>query len=136
MLLRVYGLSSMSNAFQWNCFNLVVTCNIALILFLKCDVTKFRILLLPFHTMLYFVEIGRAVRRNVTLYDKEGWWILNFVTSHFKNSIKAILHVTTKLKQFHWKALNVMTFNVHLAQSFQNYCFNLIKLQNMWRHTR
>ena len=30
-------------AFQWNCFSLVDTCNIALILFLKCDVTKFRI---------------------------------------------------------------------------------------------
>ena len=29
--------------FQWNCFNLVYTCNIALILFFKCDVTKFRI---------------------------------------------------------------------------------------------
>ena len=33
----------MFNAFQWNCFNLVDTCNTALILFLKCDVTKFRI---------------------------------------------------------------------------------------------
>ena len=33
----------MFNAFQWNCFNLVDTCNIALILFLKCDVTKFSI---------------------------------------------------------------------------------------------
>ena len=33
----------MFNAFQWNFFNLVYTCNIALILFLKCDVTKFRI---------------------------------------------------------------------------------------------
>ena len=32
----------MFNAFQWNCFNLVYTCNIALIL-LKFDVTKFRI---------------------------------------------------------------------------------------------
>ena len=32
-----------SNAFQWNCFNWVYTCNIALILFLKCDVTTFRI---------------------------------------------------------------------------------------------
>ena len=30
------------NAFQWHCFNLVDTCNIALILFLKCDVTKFQ----------------------------------------------------------------------------------------------
>ena len=30
-------------AFQWNCFNLVYTCNIALFLFLKCGVTKFRI---------------------------------------------------------------------------------------------
>ena len=46
MLLRVYWLScSMFNAFQWNCFNLVVTCNIAFIIFLKCDVTKFRIIL-------------------------------------------------------------------------------------------
>ena len=36
---------AMFNAFQWNCFNLVDTCrhNIALILFLKSDVTKFRI---------------------------------------------------------------------------------------------
>ena len=33
----------MFNAFQWNCFNLVYTCNIALILFLKRDITKFRI---------------------------------------------------------------------------------------------
>ena len=33
----------MFNAFQWNCFNLVYTCNIALILFLKCQVTTFRI---------------------------------------------------------------------------------------------
>ena len=30
-------------ACQWNCFNLVYTCNIALILFLNCDVNKFRI---------------------------------------------------------------------------------------------
>ena len=36
-----------------------------------------------------------------------GWGgILNVVTSHFKNSIKAIIHVSTKLKQFHRKALN------------------------------
>ena len=33
----------MFNAFRCNYFNLVETCNIALILFLKCDVTKFRI---------------------------------------------------------------------------------------------
>ena len=33
----------MFNAFQWNCFNFVYTCNVALILFLKCDITKFRI---------------------------------------------------------------------------------------------
>ena len=33
----------MFNAFQWNCFNLVDTSNIALILFSKCDVTKCRI---------------------------------------------------------------------------------------------
>ena len=34
---------AMFNAFLWNCFNLVDTWNIALILSLKCDVTKFRI---------------------------------------------------------------------------------------------
>ena len=33
----------MFNAFQWDCFNLVDVCNIALILFLKCDVITFRI---------------------------------------------------------------------------------------------
>ena len=47
MSLHVYWLScsmcKMFNAFHWNCFNLVDTCNIALILFLKCDVIKFRI---------------------------------------------------------------------------------------------
>ena len=36
-----------------------------------------------------------------------GGGVLNFVTSHFKNSIKAILHVSTKLKQFHWQALKI-----------------------------
>ena len=45
MSLLVYWLScSMCNVqCFWNCFNLVDTCNIALILFLKCDVTKCRI---------------------------------------------------------------------------------------------
>ena len=61
----------------------------------------------------------------MTLCDKEGG-ILNFVTSHFKNSIKAILHVnqieTIPLKSIEHFTLNnltnihVMTFNVHLAQ--------------------
>ena len=37
--------------------NWVDTCNIAVILFLKCDVTKFRILpSLPCHTMSLFVD--------------------------------------------------------------------------------
>ena len=44
----------MFNAFEWNCFNLVDTCNIALILFLKCDVTKFGTT--PCHTMSHFVD--------------------------------------------------------------------------------
>ena len=35
----------------------------------------------------------------MTLYDKGGG-ILNFVTSHLKNSIKVILHISYKLKQF------------------------------------
>ena len=46
MSLRIYWLvvqCAMFNAFQWNCFNLVDTCNIVLILSLKCDVRKFRI---------------------------------------------------------------------------------------------
>ena len=50
----------MFNDFQWCCFNLVDMCNIALILFLKCDVTKFRIPLTPLvtqcHTMSHFVD--------------------------------------------------------------------------------
>ena len=36
--------------------NLVDTCNIALILFVKCDVTKFRTPPPPCHTMLHFVD--------------------------------------------------------------------------------
>ena len=56
-ILHVCWLSrTMFNAFQWNCFNLVDTCNIALILSLKCDVTKFRIPLPPCHTMSHFVD--------------------------------------------------------------------------------
>ena len=46
----------MFSAFQWNCFNLVDTCNIALILFLKCDVTKFRIPPRACHTMSHFLN--------------------------------------------------------------------------------
>ena len=51
------------------------------------------------------VKGSRGSRQSVTLCD-EGGRILNFVTSHFKNS-KAILHVSTKLKQFHWKTLHI-----------------------------
>ena len=40
---RACILVKLFNAFQWNCLNLVYTCNIALILFLKCNVTKLRI---------------------------------------------------------------------------------------------
>ena len=51
---------------------------------------------------------GGGGRRSVLLCDKGGG-ILNFVTSHLKNSIKVTLHVlvSTKLKQFQWKALNI-----------------------------
>ena len=73
------------------------------------------------------VKGGGGGRQSVSLCDKGvgGGGILNFATSYFKNIIKAILHVSTKLEQFHWKALDklnnltnihVMTFNVHLAQ--------------------
>ena len=44
---------------------------------------------------------GGGGRRSVALCDKGGGGILNFVKPHFKNCIKAILHVSTKLKQFH-----------------------------------
>jgi hypothetical protein len=44
----------MFNAFQCNCFNLVDTCNIALILFLKFYVTKFRI---PLHPLSHNVTL-------------------------------------------------------------------------------
>ena len=38
------------------------------------------------------VKGGGGGQRSVTLFDNGGG-ILNFVTSHFKNSVKAILHV-------------------------------------------
>ena len=47
---------AMSNAFQWNGFNLIDKCNIALIIFFKCDVTKFRIPPTPCHTLSHFVD--------------------------------------------------------------------------------
>ena len=39
------------------------------------------------------IKGGGGGRRSVTLCDKGG--IQNFVTSHFKNSTKAILHILT-----------------------------------------
>ena len=46
--------------------------------------------------MMLHVKGGRGGQRSVTRGRDP-----NFVTSHFKNSIKAILDVSTKLKQFH-----------------------------------
>ena len=91
-------------------------------------------------------------KRSRVLFLAQGG-ILNFVTSHFKNCIKAILHVSAKLKQFHWKALNIAQLNQYTRNDIQcslsairrraNSCtcgnfvnlrlFN--KLQNMGRHT-
>ena len=48
-----------------------------------------------------------------------GEGILNFVTSHLENSIKAILNVSTKLKQFHWKALNIAQLNQYTHNDIQ-----------------
>ena len=53
------------------------------------------------HKLRHTLRADGGGRRNVTLCDKGEGGILNFVTSHFKNSIKATLHVLTKLKQFH-----------------------------------
>ena len=74
------------NAFQWNCFNLLDTCNIALIQFLKCDVTKFRISPFPCHTMSHFIDpltchviygcpliIGRQTWLNFVFFSAHGW---------------------------------------------------------------
>ena len=52
------------------------------------------------HKSCHTLQGGGGGRESVTLCDK-GAGILHFVTSHFKLSIKAILHVSTKFKQFH-----------------------------------
>ena len=51
--------------------------------------------------------------------------ILNFVTSHFKNSIKAILHISTKLKQFH-SFINIIQFLILLMFCIFMPMFDLI----------
>ena len=61
--------------------------------------TNFEKCALPIRTLQVIIDFLIGHRR-VILCDKGGG-ILNFVTSHFKNSIKAILHVSIKLKQFH-----------------------------------
>ena len=64
----------MFNAFQWNYFNLVYTCNIALILYLKRDVTKFRI---PPPPLSHNVTLRRPLNvwRNLWMapYDNCNW---------------------------------------------------------------
>ena len=63
-------------------------------------------------------HVTRGVRRGSTKCDivsqGGGGRDPKFVTSHFKNSIKAILHVSTKLKQFHWKALNIAHWTLQI----------------------
>ena len=73
MPLRVYWY-----AFQWNCFNLVYTCNIGLILFLKCDVTKFRNLPLSHNVTL------RRPRSPLTCDVIYGWPLLRIKASCLK----------------------------------------------------
>ena len=65
----------MFNAFELNCFNLVDTCNIALILFLKCEVTKLRIppssLVTQCHTS-STLSAPLNVWRNLWMYPYQG----------------------------------------------------------------
>ena len=69
----------MFNAFQWNCCNLVYTCNIALILFLKCDVTKFRIP--PCHTMSHFVDpLPLNMWRNLWMAPYRNRFVTQYIT--------------------------------------------------------
>ena len=82
----------------------------------------------------------------MTLCDKGREGIFNFVTSHFRNSIKGdIIRInqiqTIQLKSIEHCTLNnlnnihVMTFNVHLAQfdvaPTRNLIISSVKLQNM-----
>ena len=62
---------------QWNCFNLVNTCNIALILFLKCDITKFRIPL-PLVT-----QCHASSTPSVSLNVWRNLWMSPFINSVF-----------------------------------------------------
>ena len=52
------------------------------------------------HTLRHTLR-GRRGSTNCDIVRQGGGGVLNFVTSHFKNSIKVILHVSTKLKQFY-----------------------------------
>ena len=116
----------MLNASQWNCFNLVDTSNIALILFLKCDVTKFRIppplshfvdslnvwrnlWMLPYaHTLTFtdnwFVIPLLYLFCAIQLSAKSGW---NFLLFYFYDSVTLNYHIL--IWPFCSRALNVVT---------------------------
>ena len=71
--------------------------------FLRCSKVKTRMATLGgIHKLRYTLREAEGVDE-VWHCGTRGVWILNFVTSHFKSSINAILHVlvSTKLKQFH-----------------------------------
>ena len=76
MSLRVYWLSGSMCNVQWSCFNLVDTCNITLILFLKCVVTKFRILHPSLDTMSHFGDPSAPL----SIYSWWQNWIYCFAT--------------------------------------------------------
>ena len=81
----------MFNAFQWNYFNLVDTCNIALILFLKRDVTNLRFPL-PCRTMSHFVNPLRPLNvwRNL-------WMPPNACLTRGHFLINKLKHITVQL---------------------------------------
>ena len=75
---------------EWNCFNLVDTCKNTLILFLKCDVTKFRIPPQPLVTQCHTLSTPSAplnVRRNLRM---SPYFVTIFTSRVFSSSKLAL----------------------------------------------
>ena len=123
----------MFNAFQWNCFNLVYTCNIALIIILKCDVTKFRAPPLC-HTMSHFVDPSPLnVWRNLWMVPKNSSKLNKFLHSEVNLLIQ---HITVQdqggqnySKYFSYFTV-ILLNNVYVTISFQE--SNIVAVVN-WK---
>ena len=107
----------MCNAFQWNCFNLVYTCNIALLLFLKCDVTKFRTPPLSHNVTLRRPPIPIKVWRNL-------WMDPNVFTTTEKRNVKVYF-------QFQIASFSVAIW-LHLYMTFLMLYFKNWRKRQLW----